>query len=191
LTLCDNADRLYKSWGFLLKLLFSRDLWHARGQRFDPAILHFQKARNSMRITGFFVFVCIALISKFFAFFGTEYHQRGAKSCQGLSRCAKLLGRNRWQDAWDILQKASEASRMTAEILVAEVGNCDKTMAEDPFEVRLTDLAYNFLTPIQTQRLTQTLVKIHLQAEVSQRHFPLFPFNSTTLFKCAPHCCGT
>ena len=53
--------------------------WHARGQRFDPAILHFQKARNSMRITGFFVSRLHSRNFQILRVFGTEYHQFGAK----------------------------------------------------------------------------------------------------------------
>ena len=47
--------------------------WHARGQRFDPAILHFRKARNSMRITGFFVWWEQPRTFQILPGFGTEY----------------------------------------------------------------------------------------------------------------------
>ena len=47
--------------------------WHARGQRFDPAILHFRKARNSMRITGFFVWLKQPRTFQILPGFGTEY----------------------------------------------------------------------------------------------------------------------
>ena len=101
------------------------------------------------------------------------------------------FSRNRWWRAWDILQKAIEACRRTAEMIVAEVRN-RQNEGGGAFRRRADGICtYSFLPPSQRPRLTKMLVPLNLPIEGSRLHFPPFPFNSTAFSKRTPNFCGS